>query len=136
MAVQWIWNGQQKSTEPTYPCEITNCNGNKRVVQNTQEHLEHALEEPTKRSISRFAQLHIAKFPISKYVSTESIIFHSIYVDIKRWGIQYVYPTLSQTPALVKWSLDIIDNEYKKLENKELNKNTKTSQGSSSARKR
>ena len=135
MAVQWIWNGQQ-TQNIVYPLEVTNSNGNKREVSNTKDHLEHALEPTEKRTLSRFAQLHIARFPIDKYITNQSKIFHQIYVDIRRWGIAYVYPTLSQTPALVKWALDIIDTEYKRLENKELKQINNTPQGSSSARKR
>lgn len=89
----------------------------RREVTTLEEHIAHALEDGPKKVIGTFAKLYLAGVPIDNYISNSSIILHSIYIDTKRYGITYVYPTMDQTPALVKWGLDIIGAEYQKLEN-------------------
>lgn len=136
MAILWLWNGQQSTSKPEYPVEIKNINGETRLVTNSEEHLEHALQTPKRRGIDTFAQLHVAKYPISEFISFNSKILHSIYVDTKRYGITYVYPTLEDTPALVKWGLDLIGNEYQKLENKKYQQTNTGTQGAPNTKTR
>ncbi len=116
LAVQYTWNGQRQQKEITYPFVSTNSNGVRREVGNLEDHIAHALE-PGKKSVGIFAKLYLAGVPIVKYISNNSTILHSIYIDTKRYGITYVYPTMDQTPAIVKWGLDIIGAEYQRLEN-------------------
>lgn len=69
---------------------------------------------------SDFAKVRMSGVPIQYIITDDSRTLHSIYVDAKRWGISWLYPTSSHIPNLVKWGLDIISAEYDRLEADEI----------------
>ncbi len=103
--------------EVEYPCEVGNLDKKRRIVNDREEHLAHALSSIKG---SDFLKLRASKFPIQFYISDDAKLLHSIYVDCKRWGISWLYPTYNDIPYLVKWGLDLISAEYDRLESEEL----------------
>ena len=66
--------------------------------------------------------------PIQNIITEDSRILHSIYIDAKRWGISWLYPTNGHIPSLVKWGLDVISSEYDRLEAEEIKSSSSTPQ--------
>lgn len=108
-----------------YPCEIGNLDKQKKVVNCLEEHVAHAL---TASKGSYFTRLRASRVPIHLCIGEDARLLHSIYVDAKRWGISWLYPTSADIPNIVKWGLDIISSEYDSLEADEIKASSSTPQ--------